>query len=146
MDDEFVRLTNNLGLKPQGKSAPMKSSTTSFHHHNNNSSSPSISDFDYDILFNNNSSSSVNNQSKNKTKTSDKTPVYDDDIFASVSGRSDDFDDLFGSLGGNVTRQREGSVESGGDMDELIPGFGSAAPSSRYNYRVKMKILCTLSD
>ncbi|PWA95227.1 dnaJ domain-containing protein [Artemisia annua] len=128
MDDEFVRLTNNLGLKPQGKSAPMKSpsSTTSFHHHNNNnnSSSPFVSDFDYDILFNNNSSPA--NETRNKT--SDKTPVYDkplydDDIFAS-SGRSDEFDHLFGSSGGNV--------ESGGDMDELIPGFGSATPSSRY--------------
>lgn len=122
MDDEFVTLTNNLGLKPQGKSAPMKSSTTSFHHNNNNSSSPSISDFDYDTIFNN------NNNNSSPAKTSDKTPVYekplyDDDIFdvAKSKPASDEFDDLFGNLGGN-----------GGDFDELLPGFGSAAPSSRY--------------
>ncbi|GJT02290.1 DnaJ domain-containing protein [Tanacetum coccineum] len=142
-DDEFITL---MGLKPQGggKSSPMKPPSSS--------SPSSISDFDYDTIFNKNSSSSpssVNyNQTKFKTQTSHNTPLYDkplyddhifhqlpkvnskpvrygDDVFASVSN---DFDHLFGSSG----RPWEGSAESGhgGDLDDLLPGFRTAAPAA----------------
>ncbi|KAJ0626809.1 putative Chaperone J-domain superfamily [Helianthus annuus] len=108
--DEFGILAKDFGFRPQGKSAPMKStggdrrsrptssSTTftadgndMFHDvfgggpkftNSNSKSTSSMTDFDYDSIFKD--SVSVNNKNNNEMKSKPRvsnSPVYDDDMF-----------------------------------------------------------------
>ncbi|KAI3802052.1 hypothetical protein L1987_30176 [Smallanthus sonchifolius] len=115
--DDFGILARDLGFRPQGKSAPMKSDAGDFRSrppsspspfaadddrifndvfggppkfaNNNSRSTPAMPDIDYDSIFKN-SSSAVNNEPKTKSASSN-LPVYDNPVYD---------DDIFDGLPG----------------------------------------------
>ncbi|XP_071717807.1 auxilin-related protein 1-like [Rutidosis leptorrhynchoides] len=139
--DDFGMLAKDFGYRPQGKSAPMKSTGVdrrnrpnspfnsdgkdvyndlfggSTNHTNVNSkSTPSMSDFDYDSIFN---SSTSNNDAKSnpRASNSNNSPVYDKPLY------DDDDDDIFDGLPGMKSKQvpSSASVREVDDISASIP-------------------------
>lgn len=103
--DDFGMLARDLGFRPQGKSTPMKPSSSATateenhifsdvfggppKHTNSSKSTSAMTDFDYDVIFKN--SAPTNNEEAKSKATSVKLPVYDkpaydNDIFDGLSG------------------------------------------------------------
>ncbi|KAI3787961.1 hypothetical protein L2E82_00490 [Cichorium intybus] len=141
--DEFGMLAKDFGFRPQGKSAPMKSSagdrrsrqspssatftadgndifnevfgSTPKHTNNNSKSTSSMSDFDYDSIFKD-SPSANNNEAKTKP-TSSNSPVYDKPIYD---------DDIFDGLPG--IKSKPVSTSSPGRYDDNIFASMTSSP------------------
>ncbi|KAI7755769.1 hypothetical protein M8C21_012497 [Ambrosia artemisiifolia] len=92
--DDFGILARDFGFKPQGKSAPMKSSS------NPPRSTPVMSDIDYDSIFNSSSSANNNNINNNeprfKSVNNINMPVYDKPVYDDADADDDIFDGLPG--------------------------------------------------
>lgn len=149
--DDFSGL---LGLKPQGKSAPMAPSSSS-PARNKSDSSPLFDDLSGgdDLLFSDSRSQTKPSDFDYDAMFKDPKPVYDkpvydeEDVFESLktpSGGSQSarFDDLFSShsvhrknnsspfddLIGNLSKPESERDEKGSSaFDDLIPGFGRAS-------------------
>ncbi|PON73678.1 DnaJ domain containing protein [Parasponia andersonii] len=110
--DEFGVLTERLGLKPQGKAAPMAASKRPVN--SNNAQSWNLG-FDSDV--NPNSSSFLDDQNGFFQSSNDKKTQN--------NGRSNDFDDIFG---GPVSfRKQSGSLGRGGSSFDYDSFFGGSS-------------------
>ncbi|XP_073009007.1 auxilin-related protein 1-like [Typha latifolia] len=141
--DEFSLLARDLGIRSQGKSAPMAASRSS----SNSSWNKSRSGFDppppaesrdppsyggaFDSIFDGINDSAPKSKSTSTLPVHDK-PVYDDDIFDGVPGtRSSSirFDDVFASMSAG---SGSGSNHAASPpYDDLLENLGKAMPESK---------------
>jgi len=131
MNDFDRLLATEFGLKPQGKSAPMSSSSkgssnftkTSSLNFDSHSRSFHSSNHDSD-LFNSNP---ISRSTSGFASMSVNSPVYDKPLYDDDDGSAAAFDDLLGGFGhSKKTVKNERGV---GDFDDLINGFGNSKSS-----------------
>ncbi|KAG9154377.1 hypothetical protein Leryth_000812 [Lithospermum erythrorhizon] len=142
MDDLDV-LARDFGFRPQGKSAPMRSTTaTSSSPVNDVFGGPSKStfnDFDYDSIFKNNNNdydNSSSSRSRNASKTTSDFPVFDKPVYDDDDGGGDIFDGLPGMKSKSMSSSSKGVKFEDGDVfgsmgasgidqfDDLLGNFG----------------------
>lgn len=159
--DDFGMFARDLGFRPQGKSAPMKSSgigsdrspatsSTPFsddqfgdvfggppkYSSSSNNKTSSVSDFDYDSIF----KSSVSIESKNKSNSASTEPVYDkpvydEDIFDGLPGLKSKSMSAAANYDENVFASMSSTQKqsSGDQFDDLLGNLGKREKSEPNN-------------
>jgi len=134
MNDFDRLLATEFGLKPQGKSAPMsssskgssnftKTSSLNFDSHSRSFRSSNHDSDSFSDLFNSNP---ISRTTSGFASMSVNSPVYDKPLYDD-DGSAAAFDDLLGGFDhSNKTVKNEKGVS---DFDDLINGFGNSKSS-----------------
>lgn len=141
--DDFGVLTQSMGIKPQGKAAPMaalKQSSTPFRQPDSKIHSFPNSPDVFDHVFGSVKPSNnydAGDMFDGMPGLNNYGTTHFDDVFGSFGGNQNQIspadDDLFGSLGGAVSRNGSGGSAKGSSavFDNLIPGFSSPTAKTK---------------
>lgn len=142
--DDFGVLTQSMGIKPQGKAAPMKQSSKPFRKPDSKihsfPNSPNVFDHVFGGVSNNSYNYDAGDVFGEMPSLNNYGSHHFDDVFGSLSGnvsmnqnQTSSADDLFGTLGGDVSRNGSGgsAKASSAGFDNLIHGFSSTTAKTK---------------